>query len=99
MDVPAPLKNREDRTMKDVMSMAQLDKTSGVFALPPGDVASLQQGKKVLMIQIGKTDLQFSREIFSAMSVEEVISLTDENPITLTLSLKEAADQPSFDVF
>ena len=99
MDMPAPLKNRDDRTMKEVMSMAQLDKSSGVFALQPNDVAALQEGKKVLMIQIGKTDLQFSREIFSSMSVEEVLSLTDENPVTLTLSLKEAADQPSFDLF
>jgi len=99
MDVPAPLKNRESRTMKDVMGMAQLDKSSGVFAFPPEDVALLQEGKKVLMVQIGDTGLQFSREMFSAMTVEEVLSLTDKNPVILSFTMKEAVGRQSFDLF
>jgi FMN hydrolase / 5-amino-6-(5-phospho-D-ribitylamino)uracil phosphatase len=90
MDVPAPLKNRSDRTMRDVMSMAQIDKSSGVFAFSVDDADAFLAGTKTLVIQIGGTDIQFSKDIFSAMSVEEVLSMTDENPVTLSLSLKEA---------
>jgi hypothetical protein len=99
IDVPAPLKNRGERTMKDVMSMAQLDKSSGVFAFTAEDVSSMQEGKKVLMVRIGNTDLELAREIFSTMSVEEVLCLTDENPVKLSLFMKAAVDQPSFDLF
>uniref|UniRef100_A0A7S4EG97 Uncharacterized protein n=1 Tax=Pseudo-nitzschia australis TaxID=44445 RepID=A0A7S4EG97_9STRA len=99
VDIPAPLREREERTMKDVMGMAQKEKSSGVFAFHPDDVASLNDGKRVLMIQIGDTDLKFSRDIFSNMSVEEVLSLTTENPVRLSLYMTEASDQPSFDLF
>jgi hypothetical protein len=100
MDVPAaPLKNRSVQTMKDVMSMAQLDKSSGVFTFSPEDVAALQAGEKNLVVGIGGTDLQFSRDIFSAMTVEEVLSLTNENPVTLQFDLKEAAKGTSIDLF
>ena len=99
MDIPAPLRNREERTMKDVMGMAQRDKSSGVFAFNPDDVASLKDGKQILMIQIGDKDLKFSREIFSEMSVQEVLGLTDENPMKLSLYMAEASKQPSFDLF
>ncbi|KAG7370915.1 haloacid dehalogenase-like hydrolase [Nitzschia inconspicua] len=87
MDVPAPLKDRSDRTMKDVMSMAQLDKSSGVFNFSAEDSTALQAGTKTLMIQIG--DLTFSKDIFSALTVEEVLLMTDENPVVLSFSLKE----------
>jgi len=99
MDIPAPLRNREERTMKDVMGMAQKDKSSGVFAFNPDDVASLKDGKQILMIQIGDKDLKFSREIFSEMSVQEVLGLADENPMKLSLYMTEASEQPSFDLF
>lgn len=99
MDVPAPLRERENRSMKDVMGMAQLDKSSGVFAFPLEDVTAMKDKKKVLMIRVGGTDLQFSRDIFSSMSVQEVLSLSDENPLTLSLFMKDAADAPSFDLF
>jgi FMN phosphatase YigB (HAD superfamily) len=99
MDIPAPLRNREERTMKDVMGMAQKDKSSGVFAFNPDDVASLKDGKQILMIQIGDKDLKFSRETFSEMSVQEVLGLTDENPMKLSLYMTEASEQQSFDLF
>ena len=99
MDVPAPLLDRQTRTMKDVMSFAQMDKSSGVFAFPANDVEALREGKLVLMVGISGTDLQFSREIFVGMTVQEVLSLTDENPIALSLYMKKAADSPSFDLF
>lgn len=99
MDLPAPLRQRGTRQMKDVLTMAQLDKSSGVFAFPPEDVAQLQQGKKVLMIQIGSTSLQFSREIFSSMSVDEVLGLTDDNPVILSMFMKVATSKESFDLF
>jgi FMN phosphatase YigB (HAD superfamily) len=99
MDVPAPLLDRETRTMKDVMSMAQMDKSSGVFSFQAQDVEALREGKLVLMVKIGDTDLQFSREIFVGMSVQEVLSLTDQNPVALSMYMKEAADSPSFDLF
>jgi len=99
VDIPAPLRKREERTMKDVMGMAQKEKSSGVFAFDPADVAALNDGKNVLMIQIGDTDLKFSRDIFSNMSVEEVLGLTDENPVKLSLCMAVASDQPSFDLF
>jgi FMN phosphatase YigB (HAD superfamily) len=99
VDIPAPLRKREERTMKEVMGMAQREKSSGVFAFDPDDVASLQDGKKVLMVNVGDTDLEFSRDIFSNMSVEEVLGLTDKNPLELLLYMTEASDQPSFDLF
>eukprot|EP00536_Pseudo-nitzschia_multiseries_P002063 jgi/Psemu1/322380/estExt_fgenesh1_pg.C_270039 len=112
MDVPAPLRNRDERTMKDVMGLAQTDVTSGVFAFDPDDVQALRTGKRVLMVRIGgsgsgnenensqdDTALSFSREIFSAMSVEEVLGLVDQNPVRLSLYMTEASDQPSFDLF
>mmetsp|Transcript_926 Transcript_926/g.1962 ORF Transcript_926/g.1962 Transcript_926/m.1962 type:complete len:656 (+) Transcript_926:241-2208(+) len=99
IDVPAPLRKREEYTMKDVMGMAQMDKSSGVFAFDPAEVASLNEGKKVLKVAIGDTDLEFSRDIFSRMTVEEVLSLTDENPLKLELYMANASEQPSFDLF
>jgi len=99
MDIPAPLRNREERTMKEVMGMAQKEISSGVFAFNPDDVASLKEEKHILMIQIGDTDLKFSREIFSGMSVQEVLGLTDENPVKLSLYMTEASKQPSFNLF
>ena len=85
--------------MKEVMGLAQKEKSSGVFAFDPADVALLNEGKKVLMIKIGTTDLEFSRDIFSDMSVEEVLGLTDENPLELSLYMAEASEQQSFDLF
>jgi FMN phosphatase YigB (HAD superfamily) len=99
MDVPAPMRGRDTVTMKDVMGLAQMDKSSGVFAFPADDVQELRVGKMILMVKIGGADLQFSREIFVGMTVQDVLSLTDQNPITLTLSMKKAADSPSFDLF
>ena len=99
VDIPAPLRKREERTMKEVMGLAQREKSSGVFAFDPADITSLNEGKKVLMIKIGPTDLEFSRDIFSDMSVEEVLGLTDENPLELFLFMAEASEQPSFDLF
>lgn len=99
MDVPAPLRNRTDRTMKDVMTMAQVDKTSGVFAFPLEDIELLRQGKKVLMIQVGSTGLSFSKEIFSTMSIEDIIGMTDDNPVMLSMFMKNATEKESFDLF
>ena len=99
VDIPAPLRKRDERTMKEVMGLAQKEKSSGVFAFGPADVALLNEGKKVLMIKIGSTDLEFSRDIFSDMSVEEVLGLTDENPLELSLYMAEASEQQSFDLF
>ena len=99
VDVPAPLRKREECTMKDIMKFAQMDKSSGVFAFEPSEVASMNEGKKVLKVAIGGTDLEFSRDIFSNMSVEEVLSLTDENPLRLVLYMANASEQPSFDLF
>ena len=81
------------------MKFAQMDKSSGVFAFEPSEVASMNEGKKVLKVAIGGTDLEFSRDIFSNMSVEEVLSLTDENPLRLVLYMANASEQPSFDLF
>lgn len=99
IDIPAPVRNQEERTMKDVMGLAQQEKSSGVFAFDPDDVTSLKQEKLILMIQVGDTDLRFTREIFSRMCVQEVLSLTDENPVKLTLYMTEASEQPSFNLF
>ena len=99
VDIPAPLRKRDEITMKDVMGMAQKEKSSGVFAFDPDDVAALNKGKRVLMIRIDDTDLKFSRETFSNMSVEEVLTLTDENPVSLSLYMAEAFDKPSYDLF
>lgn len=99
MDVPAPLKKRETLTMKDVMTMAQLDKSSGVFSFPPEDIKALQNGQKILMIEIGDTGIKFSREIFVGMTIEEILLLTDENPVRLSLYTQEAVDSPSFNLF
>eukprot|EP00537_Pseudo-nitzschia_pungens_P008163 CAMPEP_0172360844 /NCGR_PEP_ID=MMETSP1060-20121228/4788_1 /TAXON_ID=37318 /ORGANISM="Pseudo-nitzschia pungens, Strain cf. cingulata" /LENGTH=670 /DNA_ID=CAMNT_0013082933 /DNA_START=55 /DNA_END=2067 /DNA_ORIENTATION=- len=108
MDVPAPLRNRDERTMKDVMGLAQTDTSSGVFAFDPDDVQALRAGKRVLMVRIAGTGesgndddnaLTFSKDIFSSMSVEEVLGLTEENPLKLSLYTTEASDQPSFDLF
>ncbi|CAJ1960061.1 unnamed protein product [Cylindrotheca closterium] len=65
MDVPAPFKNREEQTMKDIMAMAQLNKASGVFSFPPDEVELLTQGKRTLMVEIATTGIKFSREIFA----------------------------------
>ena len=83
VDIPAPLRKRDERIMNEVMGMAQREKSSGVFAFDPADVVSLSQGKKVLMIAVGGAELEFSRETFSVMTVEEVLNLTDENPVEL----------------
>lgn len=99
MDVPAPLKKRETLTMKDVMTMAQLDKSSGVFSFPVEDMEALQKGQRVLMIEVGNTGLKFSREIFVGMSIEEVLTLTEENPVRLSLYMQDVVDSPSFDLF
>mmetsp|Transcript_17834 Transcript_17834/g.44494 ORF Transcript_17834/g.44494 Transcript_17834/m.44494 type:complete len:619 (+) Transcript_17834:117-1973(+) len=99
VDIPAPLRKRDERTMKEVMGLAQREKSSGVFAFDPSDVTELQKGKKVLMIKIGDTDLEFSRDIFTGMSVEEVLSLTEENPVQLSLYMTDASEQESFDLF
>lgn len=98
-DVTAPLRDRDTRTMKEVMGIAQLDKASGVFAFSPDDVDDIRVGRKVLMVRVGGTDLEFSREIFSKMTVQEVLSLSDENPMKLSLYVKAAVSAPSFDMF
>ena len=97
--VAAPLRDRDTRTMKEVMGIAQLDKASGVFAFPPDDVEDIRQGMKVLMVRVGDTALEFSREIFSNMSVQDVLSLADDNPLKLSLYVKNAVNAPSFDLF
>lgn len=99
MDVPAPFKNRETQMMKDVMLMAQLDKSSGVFSFPPDDMKALQEGKQVLMIGVGDGSIQFSREILVTMTVQEILALSDENPLELSLFTKDAVDSPSIDLF
>lgn len=101
VDVPAPLLGRDSKTMKTVMMMAQQDKTSGVFSFPPEQVEALQEQKMALMVKIGNTGQQFSREIFSAMTVQEVLSFTDDDTVTLSLSMKETAttEAPSVDLF
>mmetsp|Transcript_43661 Transcript_43661/g.105305 ORF Transcript_43661/g.105305 Transcript_43661/m.105305 type:complete len:552 (+) Transcript_43661:1-1656(+) len=99
MDVPAPFKNREMQKMQDVMAIAQLNKASGVFSFPPDEVELLGEGKKVLMVEIGSTGIKFSREIFAGMTVDEVLNLSDENPMTLNLYMQEAFDSPSFELF
>jgi hypothetical protein len=99
MDVPAPFKNREKQVMKDIMTMAQLDKSSGVFSFPPEEVEQLQQGKLVLMVEIGNTGIKFGREIFVGMTVDEILALSEENPVNLKLFMQKAVDSPSFDLF
>ena len=99
MNVAAPLRNRDTQTMKDVMGIAQLDKSSGVFSFPPEDVDAVRVGTKVLMIRIEETGLEFSREIFSRITIEEVLSMSEANPIALTMYIKDAASAPSFDMF
>jgi hypothetical protein len=99
MDIPAPFKNRETQTMKDVMTIAQLDKSSGVFSFLPESMKSLQEGKLVLMVGIGDTGLKFSKDVFQRMSVQEILSVSDENPLTLSLYMQDAIDPPSFDLF
>eukprot|EP00980_Cylindrotheca_fusiformis_P031757 scaffold26900_cov117-Cylindrotheca_fusiformis.AAC.7 len=99
MDIPAPFKNRDKQLMQDIMTMAQLDKSSGVFSFQPKQVKLLQEGKVVLMVEIGSTGIKFTREVFVGMTVDEILALTDENPVNLKLFMKEAFDSPSFDVF
>lgn len=99
MDVPAPFKNRNKQQMKDIMTMAQLDKSSGVFSFQLEEVEQLQQGKKVLMVEIGSTGIKFTREIFVAMTVDEVLALSEDNPVGLKLFMQQAVDSPSFDLF
>jgi len=97
--VAAPLRDRDARTMKEVMGIAQMDKASGVFAFSPEDVENVRVGKKVLMVRVGDTALEFSREIFSNMSVQDVLSLAEDNPLKLSLYVKDAVSAPSFDLF
>ena len=99
MNVPAPLRERDVRTMQDVLRMAQMDKSSGVFAFDPQDVAATKEGTKALMIRIGDTGLEFSREIFTSMTVDEVLSMSPENPLSLTMYMKDAVKADSFDLF
>ena len=99
MDIPAPVENRESRTMQDVMVLAQMDKSSGVFAFPISDVEGLRIGKRVMMVNVGGTVLELSKDIFASMTVQEVLNFTDENPVTLSLYMKDASDAPSFDIF
>lgn len=98
-DVVAPLRDRKTRTMKEIMEVAQLDKTSGVFAFSKQDADGVRIGTKILMIKIGDAGLEFSRETFAKMTIHDVLSLTDENPITISMYIKEAASAPSFDFF
>jgi FMN phosphatase YigB (HAD superfamily) len=98
-DVVAPLRDRETRMMKEVMEVAQLDKASGVFAFSPQDVEGVRIGKKVLMIKVGASGLEFSREAFAKMTIREVLSFTDENPIIISMYIKDASSGPSFDFF
>lgn len=99
MDVPAPLLNRTTRNMKDILTLAQRDKSSGVFSFPAAEVGALREGKMTLMIKVVDADLEFSREILTGMTVEEVLSLTDKNPITLTLSMKKSVESVGYDLF
>ena len=98
-DVVAPMQDRETRTMREVMGVAQLDKASGVFAFSPQDAEGVRVGTRVLMIKIGGTGLVFSREMFAKMTIQEVLSFTDENPVTVSMYIKEASSAPSFDLF
>jgi len=97
--VVAPLQDRETRTMREVMGVAQLDKASGVFAFSPEDAEGVRVGTRVLMIKIGGTGLEFSREMFAKMTIQEVLSFTDENPVTVSMYIKDASSAPSFDLF
>jgi hypothetical protein len=99
MDIPAPFKNRENQVMKDIMTMAQLDKSSGVFSFPSEEVEQLQQGKLVLMVEIGNTGIKFTRETFVGMTVDEILALSPQNPVNLKLFMQKAVDSPSFDLF
>ena len=85
--------------MREVMGVAQLDKASGVFAFSPQDAEGVRVGTRVLMIKIGGTGLEFSREMFAKMTIQEVLSFTDENPVTVSMYIKEASSAPSFDLF
>lgn len=99
MDIPAPLLDRDTRKMKDVLEMAQRDKSSGVFSFPMDEIQALREGSLVLMIDVVDADIRFSREIFVGMTVEEVLALTNQNPLTLSLSMKKAAADTGFDLF
>jgi FMN phosphatase YigB (HAD superfamily) len=99
MDVPAPLLDRATRNMKDILTLAQRDKSSGVFSFLSADVDALREGKMTLMVKVVDADLEFSREIFTGMTVQEVLSLTDKNPVTLTLSMKKSVESVGFDLF
>ena len=99
MDVPAPLLDRDIRKMKDVLEMAQMDKSSGVFSFPADDIQAFREGKLVLMIDVIDANITFSREIFVGMTVNEVLALTDKNPLELSLSMKTAAPDTGFDLF
>jgi FMN phosphatase YigB (HAD superfamily) len=98
-DIAAPLRDRDTRAMQEVMGIAQLDKSSGVFAFEFEDVEDVRVGEKVLMVKVSGTDLEFSREIFSKMTVQDVLSLSAENPLKLSLYIKDASSAPSFDMF
>ena len=99
MDIPAPLKNREQAVMLDVMTMAQLDKSSGVFSFSADDVEAIRNGKAVLMIKVVDADLEFTKDIFSQMSVSEVLDIAEENPLRLSLSIREKQHTDGFDLF
>jgi hypothetical protein len=100
MDIPAHQQNRENKQMKEIMEMAQTDKSSGVFSsFPVEDVQALCEGNMVLMIGVVDPDLQFTRSIFLRMTVQEVLSLTERNPVTLSLYMKKSAASPGFDIF
>lgn len=81
------------------MTMAQLDKSSGVFSFPSEEVEQLQQGKLVLMVEIGNTGIKFTRETFVGMTVDEILALSPQNPVNLKLFMQKAVDSPSFDLF
>ena len=97
MDVPAPLIGRDTKTMKEVMELAQRDKSSGVFSFPMEDIQGLRDGTSVLMVDVVDTGVKFSREIFVGMTVSEVLGLSDRNPVSLSFSIKKA--ESGFDVF
>ena len=99
MDLPAPLQGRDSKLMKEVMAIAQADKSSGVFSFPIADVESLKEGKLVLMVNVVDAELQFTREVFASMTVEEVLCLTEKNPVILSLYMRKAVDSPGFDLF
>lgn len=99
MDVPAPSLDRETRTMKDILTLAQRDKSSGVFSFPSAEVDALREGEMTLMVKVVDADLQFSREIFTEMTVQEVLRLTEKNPVTLTLSMKKNVESVGYDLF